>query len=313
MSDVVRESNLNFDKVNDIKRQLILEIESILDKLFIMHRTFGRAKSQNSLLKKLKSKNYTPRVKMVEDIVGIRITLYFSDDIDIVCDLLKKEFNCREASTSQDSHGSNTFEAKKNNHVFEIPSGILGSDRSLDDKNICDSTFEVQLRTILSEGWHEVEHDFRYKNKDHWESLPTFDRQLNGLLATLETADWGMLQLFNELAFNNYKKKQWNEMIKHKFRIRFDSMELSPEIVDLMNNNIEFSKRVYRFSRYELLSFIYATKLNLPLNLNNIIFIINELDFKLKNQDVRDLALSKYKFVHSKIIEAIKESEKSPV
>lgn len=47
MSDVVRESNLNFDKVNDIKRQLILEIESILDKLFIMHRTFGRAKSQN--------------------------------------------------------------------------------------------------------------------------------------------------------------------------------------------------------------------------------------------------------------------------
>nr|WP_255419996.1 MULTISPECIES: hypothetical protein [Parabacteroides] len=29
-------------------------------------------------------------------------------------------------------------------------------------KNI-DSTFKIQVRTTLSEGWHEIEHNMRYK------------------------------------------------------------------------------------------------------------------------------------------------------
>ncbi|MEB6478265.1 RelA/SpoT domain-containing protein [Acinetobacter vivianii] len=309
MSDnVVRESELNFDKADDIKRQLVFSIENTLNQLFIMHRIFGRTKSQNSLNKKLgnEDKKYIPNIKMIEDIIGIRITLYFSDDIDIVHDILKTKFKCKEESTRKDNFGSNTFEASCHNHVFEIPCEIIGSDKILDNQNICDSTFEVQLRTILSEGWHEVEHDFRYKNKSHWKEQPIFDRQLNGLLATLETADWGMLQLFNELAFSNYKAKAWNEMVKHKFRIRFDSTNLCSEVFEFMDINNEFSKKVYRFSRKKLLTFIYETKLNLPLNLNNIIFIINELDDELNNEEIRLIAEKDFKFTYYKIQEAIK-------
>ncbi|MBK7959276.1 MAG: hypothetical protein IPK03_14995 [Bacteroidetes bacterium] len=32
------------------------------------------------------------------------------------------------------------------------------------NNSLVDSTFEVQLRTILSEGWHEIDHDLRYKS-----------------------------------------------------------------------------------------------------------------------------------------------------
>lgn len=307
-SNVVREAELNFDKADHIKRQLILSIEDTLNQLFVMYRIFGRAKSQNSLNKKLgnEDKQYIPNIKMVEDIIGIRITLYFSDDIDIVHDILKTKFICREESTRKDSIRPNTFEATCHNHVFEIPEEIIGMDKALDNKNICDSTFEVQLRTILSEGWHEVEHDFRYKNKSHWKTQPIFDRQLNGLLATLETADWGMLQLFNELAFSNYKAKAWDEMVKHKFRIRFDSTNLCSEIIEIMNSDNDFSKKIYRFSRKDLLSFIHEAKLNLPLNLNNIIFIINELDENLNNENIRSIATKDFKFAYYKIQEAIK-------
>lgn len=31
------------------------------------------------------------------------------------------------------------------------------------DSSLIDCTYEIQLRTVLSEGWHEVEHDLRYK------------------------------------------------------------------------------------------------------------------------------------------------------
>ncbi|MFV0581334.1 MAG: hypothetical protein ACK5N4_04745 [Parabacteroides gordonii] len=39
-----------------------------------------------------------------------------------------------------------------------------------------DSTFEIQVRTTLSEGWHEIEHNMRYKCKKI--TLFNFDKEL---------------------------------------------------------------------------------------------------------------------------------------
>lgn len=312
MGVVVRSTNLNVDKVNDLRSRLMLDIENTLNQLSIMYRVFGRTKTQISLNAKLNNpkKEYVSNQKMIEDIIGIRITLYFSDDIDIVHDILKKQFKCREESTSKDVHKTNQFEAVRNNHVFEIPEKMFNGNKNIDDQNVCDCTFEVQLRTIFSEGWHEVEHDFRYKNKEHWQGLPIYDRQLNGLLATLETADWGMLQLFNDLTFNNYKKKEWNEMIKHKFRIRFQKDNLSDEIVSILNQNTSLAKKIYRYSRQELLSFLFLSKLNIPLTLNNIVFIINELGDNLNDQEIREFSRENFRFINAKIDEAVKEFKK---
>ena len=64
-----------------------------------------------------------------------------------------------------------------------------------------DATFEVQLRTISFEGWHEIEHDMRYKSPygdDFWRE--DLSRTLNSVLANLELCDWTTLNVFEKLA-----------------------------------------------------------------------------------------------------------------
>lgn len=290
-------TNLYTDEATSFKKLLIETIENDLNRLGIMHRIFGRVKSEVSFKVKLATGKYSPNGKKIQDIIGIRITLYFSDDIGLVENILKDKFTCIENSTSKDNHETFQFEAIKNNYVFTIPDC-----NSLDSNNYCDNTFEIQLRTILSEGWHEVEHDFRYKNKEHWSMHKNFDRQLNGLVATLETADWGMLQLFNELSFKNYKDKSWDAMIRHKFRSRLHGDNLIKEIEQVFNKNNDLAKKFYRISRDEIFFQIHQSKLNIPMNINNLIFIINV--FKIKNPTIESILISHSKNLYKKIKDA---------
>ena len=301
MNIKLHQSSLNISNAIYINRNIVEILQNILDKLGVMYRIFSRVKSQNSFSSKMSSGKYAPHSKMIQDIIGIRITLYFSDDIEVVSSVLQNSFKCRTDSTSIDNLSSNTFEAIRHNYVFDIPSDI--SNEALDTNNYCDNTFEVQLRTILSEGWHEIDHDFRYKNSEHWcqPEQKKFDRQLNGLVATLETADWGMLQLFNELAYKNYKDKCWNEMIRHKFRIKLSNEVLGEDLINLLNNDNDLSKKIYRISRSKLIMDMHVTKLSIPLNSTNIIYIINS--FYLDNEDINHLC-SKNFFINSKILES---------
>lgn len=290
-------TKLNIDEATALKKTLIATIEKDLNRLGIMHRIFGRVKSEGSLNVKLATGKYTTNGKKIQDVIGIRVTLYFSDDIELIENILKARFNCIEESTSKDEPHTNQFEATKNNYVFTIPDCA-----SLDSNGYCDNTFEIQLRTILSEGWHEVEHDFRYKNKGHWKSHKNFDRQLNGLVATLETADWGMLQLFNELSFKNYKDKSWDAMIRHKFRNRLHGDSLHANIEDIFNQDSILAKKFYRVSRDEILLKIHQSNLNVPMNINNLVFIINT--FKVQNTAIENILIQYSKNLYNKINDA---------
>lgn len=72
-------------------------------------------------------------------------------------------------------------------------------------EDLIDETYEIQIRTILSEGWHEVEHDLRYKCKEEWNNFQEESRLLNGIYATLESSEWAMLTLFEKLSYSQYK------------------------------------------------------------------------------------------------------------
>ena len=78
-------------------------------------------------------------------------------------------------------------------------------------------TFEVQIRTTFSEGWHEVDHEVRYKHKEAWEQHYEFSRELNGIYATLEVCDRSMVNLLERLAYRNYKNMEIEAMVRHKF------------------------------------------------------------------------------------------------
>ena len=191
-------------------------------------------------------------------------------------DVLKNSFNYDEHSSTIDTPNGSVFTANRCNLIFKLPPEISENSTLLDSYDVLDDTFEVQIRTVLSEGWHEVEHDLRYKCQDDWSGYSDLGRALNGIFATLETSDWGMMKLFETLAYRHYKAGEWSQMIRTKFRLRSES-DLSKEVVDKLRLYPETGKKIFRINREIFLSRIIKNKIELPINADNIIYIGNYL------------------------------------
>ena len=174
---------------------ICVELENMisreLDAGGLLYRIFSRAKERGSVLKKIQNKidEYIREDKKLQDAIGIRIVLYFADDIDICINILKRFFRLLEVV--YDRPDTETFRPQRINTVFELPKGMDGISKEIRDKCRIDNTIEIQIRTIFSEGWHEVEHDLRYKYKSDWDDEIEMSRDLNGIFAMLEMCDNG--------------------------------------------------------------------------------------------------------------------------
>jgi len=259
-----------------IARHATDSISNALDKVGIMHRIFYRVKSDASIQKKIKSKNYREENKKITDLIGIRVTLYFHDDVDIVYRYLKSLRNFNHEST--DNPKISEFQPIRCNLTFDFLESDLPEVLSIidTDTDVIATTYEVQLRTVLSEGWHEVEHDLRYKCKEDWDGHDDLSRNMNGIYATLETSEHSMLHLFNELSHRHYSKKNIEGLLKTQFRIRV-SGQLSEEVRNYINGNSEVLKKFHRINRKKLIERILNSKYRLPITLENLVFVCNHL------------------------------------
>ena len=206
-----------FNSNNYITNEIIDKITNALDNLGIMYRVFFRIKENCSLEKKLGNNLNYGKTKKLQDYIGIRIVLYFHDDIKTVRNIVSSLYEESSEDTSIDEFSKEEFKAVRYNIIYKLKQSLL-IDK---DREKIDDTFELQIRTIFSEGWHEVEHDLRYKCKTDWESYDYESRLLNGVYASLETNEWTMLQIFDNLSYKHYKNREWVAMIKQKFRLRF--------------------------------------------------------------------------------------------
>lgn len=210
----------------------------------------------------------------MQDLCGIRIVLYYRDDIDIVVSLIQKKFYCLEIV--RDQSDVEEFKPERLNIVVKFPAGLNSiTDDCFFENYYIDKTFEIQIRTVFSEGWHEIEHDMRYKCSDSWNDYEEHSRMLNGVWATLSTCDWAMLQLFNDLAYSNYKNKQWKELIRNKYRLRMQDGEVDSDIINTLMNNMELAKALYRYDRARLIGILNESRITIPITANNIVRIIN--------------------------------------
>jgi putative GTP pyrophosphokinase len=271
---------------NRIAKSISEDIESEINRIGLFYRIFYRVKTSDSINRKLAIKNYTESEKKMQDLIGIRIVAYFKDDVDLLINTLKSKFDC--IDTTIDQENDIEFQPTRINLVFKMPREYseelfanLGSKR-----DIIDNTYEIQIRTIFSEGWHEVEHDLRYKCKEEWNDQIEYSRILNGIYASLETTDWSIMSLFDQLAYSNYMCKNVVAMIRNKFRIRFTESELSLEIIETIISK-DLLKKIYRFDRTELLNYISINSLRIPLKMTNIVLLINYLS--IKDQSLSDL------------------------
>lgn len=147
-----------------------------------------------------------------------------------------------------------------------------------------DSTFEIQIRTTLSEGWHEIEHNMRYKCKSEWTSLEEESRTLNCIHATLENSDRTLFKLFEEIAYQHYKSKNWTGMLRNKFRLHFTTDPLSPSIAELFDNDKHLAKQFYKAERNQVINEIIKRNLRMEISFDNIIYLCNYL--YTRNEDI---------------------------
>lgn len=265
------------------------DIENIickkLDKCGIMYRSFSRTKEKESVKKKIEKKRdiYSSNGKKMQDLVGIRIVLYFRDDVDICINILENLFEVD--NYEYDKPDIDTFKPQRINFVFKTPTNIMKIPDIISGECLIDNTFEVQIRTIFSEGWHEVEHDIRYKFLNEWNTVPDLSRELNGILAVLEICDHNIMSICEQLAYKKYKEKDWDSMIRNKFRLRFAHQQLDARLLQILSANPKLAKNILRFDRAKLIN--YFAENTIPRNCNNVVYIINEI--QLHNKSIANM------------------------
>ena len=177
-----------FESITESIRE---ELAQALNRCGLMYRMFYRVKTLSSIQHKMafKGDKYKSGESKMQDIIGFRIVLYFPDDVDLV----SLYFSCKDVvKRSVDVPDPSTFRPQRLNLTLNIPEQFV----ELFKKKLpaeyapyIDPTYEIQIRTVFSEGWHEVEHDFRYKCKEDWVGYEFYSRTLNGVIATLENAE----------------------------------------------------------------------------------------------------------------------------
>lgn len=259
-----------------IAEEIRRDIEELLSGVGLLFRVFARGKSSVSLERKLQKEpgKYSISGKLIQDVIGVRVALYFPDDISIVKSILESKFKLNPSASTIDAPGSDQFSVTRYNLVFHLPIESTENFKRINKDTPIDTTFEVQLRSILSEGWHEVEHDLRYKAKDDWIGHDDLSRVLNGIVAILETSEWSMGKIFDELAHRHYKAKNWNGMLPSLLRMRLRG-SISQDIADALNSNATAAKDLSRIDRAKLLNSLSRTKPKIPVTADNVIFLWN--------------------------------------
>lgn len=274
--------NVAADKV---LKNIVADLESVLNKCGVMYHIFSRIKSEMSTKNKLEEKEDVYREgKKMQDLLALRITLYFTDDVELVYEYLKKQPNYVDEAV--DAAEEDRFCPKKLNLVMRVPntykSDMFVAISNTGHSNLIDDTYEIQIRTILSEGWHEVEHDLRYKCKSDWVGYSEEARLLNGIYASLECSEWSMLTLFNRIAYAQYKKGDWSAMLRNKMRLRFADKGLSQEVIEYLTNHKELAKTLFRVKRSDILKTIMEKKFPYPLTYDTVLHLLNHIEVKNK-------------------------------
>lgn len=247
------QQKIHVRQIEGIGERLEEDIEGILVRAGIYFRIFHRAKTPYSIAHKLEKNGYGfgENEKKLQDLLGLRVVVYYQDDMEIIRTILEKTFR-QIGDWSETGSTEEEFKASKLNGVFRIPEEyqrLYNGDISFLP---IDATFEVQLRTISFEGWHEIEHDMRYKSpygEEFWRNNESLSRTLNCVLANLELCDWTTIRVFDELAYYHYEEKNWEMMLKGKFRLRFAEQPLAKEIVKFFDKYEEVAYCMFRCDR----------------------------------------------------------------
>lgn len=215
----------------------------------------GRVKEEKSLEGKLllKGQKYKT-IKDITDLVGLRVITYYQDEVDIVSAILDKSFDI-DIENSVDKrkiYDVDRFGYASVHYICRIPKKLYSE---VDDPNINDFRFEIQVRTCLQHVWATIFHDTGYKTDI--EIPREYIRKLSRLNGLLEIADDEFLNIKNDI--NNYRNRIKSLVSQGKFSdisLNIDSynnyIALNPykELIQRIATTTHIDIEPGNFSRY---------------------------------------------------------------
>jgi putative GTP pyrophosphokinase len=132
----------------------------------------------------------------ITDVLGVRITCPFLDDLKSVEAAITRKFDVVGLERKGALHTFMEFGYESIHFLVDVPSDIL-SRLQVEESLVC----EIQLCTILQDAWSEVEHELIYKGDASPFDEP-LKRKLAALNATLTLSD----TLFQEI--RDYQRKR---------------------------------------------------------------------------------------------------------
>ena len=228
-----------------VKDDLLSIIEEKLKKAGFYYRVAYRVKAPDSMLDKLILKDYRRpgtenQDKKMQDLIGIRIILYYADDVEIVKSFLDTIFSMPGVWNTTEAN-EYEFRAMKINGIFKLPGYLSKTIVNPELGDYVDDTFEIQVRTNSFEGWHEIEHDMRYKGSAFGTGNEALARKMNSILATLELCDDSVVGLIEDLGHQHYKDRKWNYMLRCHYRLKFTREPLHPYIEEIFDEDTELA------------------------------------------------------------------------
>ena len=116
------ENEIDFEKINELCEHITDAIKEILTSCGLYFRIFSRVKSVKSIANKLNRGKYGTEAnpKKIQDLLGLRVVLYYYDDLRICRDIMESTFQIVD-TWSRNSFNSDEFRATKINGVFRFP------------------------------------------------------------------------------------------------------------------------------------------------------------------------------------------------
>ncbi|MNF62216.1 GTP pyrophosphokinase YjbM [compost metagenome] len=163
-----------------------------------IHSISSRTKSIESLSGKINriGKSYKS-IDDITDIVGIRITTYFSDELDKVSQLISSEFSVDEENSidKRKSLAPDRFGYMSLHLVVSYKEDRI---KLPEYSKFSGVKFEIQIRSILQHAWAEIEHDIGYKSTI--EVPEKLKRKFSRLSGLLELADEEFVSIKNSIS-----------------------------------------------------------------------------------------------------------------
>ena len=129
-----------------------------------LHSVAKRVKSRSSLDGKLRRPGKSYRsISDITDIVGVRLTTYFSADVDRVAEIVEREFlvDGQHSVDKRIHENPDRFGYQSLHYIVEYK---LERCALSEYRRFSGLKFEIQIRSILQHAWAEIEHDLGYKS-----------------------------------------------------------------------------------------------------------------------------------------------------